>query len=177
MYVCVVWGGGGGGGGGGRGCGGVLQHNILTGTIIVQSIFTLGSTFQENMASKASADHVSALVSFRFPIHLGGFNHFISNKGGGISLLNSQMTVAGELLMDSNSATYGGGMSLDDICLVCGIHIFINCNIDTHVCCIELEAREISLETTFVNWRENGISRRKLSWIALSYYLTVRRAF
>ena len=113
-----------------------IYYNI-TGTIIVQSIFISGSTFRENMASKASADHVSALVSFRFPIHLGGFNHFISNKGGGISLLNSQMTVAGELLMDSNSATYGGGMSLDDICLVCGMRIFMNCNIDTHVCRIE----------------------------------------
>lgn len=81
-----------------------------------------------------SGDHVSALVSFRFPIHLNGYNHFISNVGGGISLLNSAMTVAGELLFDSNTATYGAGLSLDDICLVRGMHIsithsFVSCNL------------------------------------------------
>ena len=65
-----------------------------------------------------SADHVSALVSFRFPMHLRGRNSFIGNVGGGISLLNSAMTVAGELLFDSNTASYGAGMSLDDICKV-----------------------------------------------------------
>ena len=70
------------------------------------------------MALGTSGDHVSALVSFRFPVHLSGFNHFISNIGGGISLLNSALTVAGELLLDGNTATYGAGITLDDICLV-----------------------------------------------------------
>ncbi len=77
------------------------------------------------MALETSGDHVSALVSFRFPVYLSGFNHFISNTGGGISLLNSALTVAGELLLDSNTATYGAGMALDDICLVCATLIII----------------------------------------------------
>ena len=51
-------------------------------------------------------------------MHLSGFNHFVDNVGGGISLLNSAMTVSGELLFDSNTASYGAGMSLDDICKV-----------------------------------------------------------
>ena len=95
----------------------------------------LSSTFKANKASGTSVDHVSALVSFRFPIHLNGFNHFISNVGGGISLLNSAMTVAGELLLDSNTATYGAGMSLDDICLVCDIHI---CTFFLWLCCLAI---------------------------------------
>ena len=81
--------------------------------------FELISTFRDNVALGTSSDHVSALVSFRFPVHLSGFNHFISNTGGGISLLNSALTVAGELLLDGNTATYGAGIALDDICLVC----------------------------------------------------------
>ena len=87
--------------------------------------FRLISTFRANKATGTSGDHVSALVSFRFPIHLNGYNHFISNVGGGISLLSSAMTVAGELLLDNNTATYGAGISLDDICLVCSMYIWI----------------------------------------------------
>ena len=34
-------------------------------------------------------------------------------------MLNSALTVAGELLLDSNTATFGAGIALDDICLVC----------------------------------------------------------
>ena len=93
------------------------MHACLGHAIII--CFLLTSTFKANRAINASGDHISALVSFRFLIHFDGYNHFISNMGGGISLLNSAMTVVGELLLDSNMATYGAGVSLDDICLVC----------------------------------------------------------
>lgn len=86
----------------------------------------MDSTFRDSRAATASSsDHVSALVSFRFPVRLSGFNHFINNTGGGISLLNSEMIVEGELILDSNSATYGAGMSLGDICLVCIYYVLM----------------------------------------------------
>ena len=63
-------------------------------------------------------EHASALVSFRFPLNLTGYNHFIGNVGGGITLLNTRLRVQGELLLLNNVATNGGGITTDDSCVV-----------------------------------------------------------
>ena len=47
-----------------------------------------------------------------------GYNHFIGNNGGGITLLNTRLEIEGELLLQSNVATFGGGIAADDSCLV-----------------------------------------------------------
>ena len=55
---------------------------------------------------------------FRFPITLRGTNYFRRNVGGGITLLNTQMDVYGVVILDSNTADFGGGLAMDDRCLV-----------------------------------------------------------
>ena len=60
----------------------------------------------------------SAIVSFRFPISLSGINVFTRNEGGGISLMQSRVDVGGAVHFIENSALVGGGMALEDQCLV-----------------------------------------------------------
>ncbi len=57
-------------------------------------------------------------MSFRFPISLGGSNVFKRNEGGGISLMQSRVDVGGVVHLIDNSAVVGGGMALEDQCLV-----------------------------------------------------------
>ena len=66
----------------------------------------------------STAEHSSALVAFRFPIELQGHNRFYGNQGGGITLLNTILRAVGTILFESNSATFGGGLAMDDRCLV-----------------------------------------------------------
>ena len=47
-----------------------------------------------------------------------GYNHFIGNLGGGITLLNARLSVRGELLLLENEASFGAGIAMDDSCLV-----------------------------------------------------------
>ena len=62
--------------------------------------------------------HSSALLAFRFPVTLSGCNHFEENIGGGITLMNARLNVRGELLFLNNLAMFGGGIAMDDSCLV-----------------------------------------------------------
>ena len=57
-------------------------------------------------------------MSFRFPISLSGTNVFRKNKGGGVSLMQSRVDVGGAVHFIENSAVIGGGMALEDQCLV-----------------------------------------------------------
>lgn len=59
------------------------------------------------------------LPCLRFPITLNGSNYFVNNTGGGITLLNTQMDAYGTIVMDQNTAAFGGGLAMDDRCLVC----------------------------------------------------------
>ena len=61
----------------------------------------------------------SALAAFRFPVTFNGTNRFVRNVGGGITLLNTKMDAYGDMLFLSNSAVFGGGIAMDDRCLVC----------------------------------------------------------
>ncbi len=73
------------------------------------------SIFENNTST---SEHSSALVAFRFPTNFKGHNHFIGNKGGGITLLNTILRASGTILFESNTAVFGGGLSMDDRCLV-----------------------------------------------------------
>lgn len=74
--------------------------------------------FENNTSVDSTAEHSSALVAFRFPTLFKGSNHFIGNKGGGITLLNTIMRASGTILFLDNVATFGGGLAMDDRCLV-----------------------------------------------------------
>ena len=57
-------------------------------------------------------------MSFKFPISLAGTNIFERNEGGGISLMQSRVDVGGTVRFIENSAMNGGGLALEDQCLV-----------------------------------------------------------
>ena len=78
------------------------------------------STFRNNTSLEESKD-TSAIAAFRFPTIFYGANHFIDNVGGGITLLNTRMQASGTLRFERNTAVFGGGMAMDDRCLV-GVH-------------------------------------------------------
>ena len=71
----------------------------------------------------------SAIVSFRFPISLSGTNVFRRNEGGGISLMQSRVDLSGTVHFIENSAVVGGGMALEDQCLVMVNTIYTHCRI------------------------------------------------
>lgn len=83
-------------------------------------IHILCSSFIGNSYTTAQTppDHASALVAFRFPMNFIGSNIFVGNNGGGITLLNTRVTVQGELLLQDNVAMFGGGITMEDTCVV-----------------------------------------------------------
>ena len=66
----------------------------------------------------------AAVSSFRVPIQFIGTNRFYRNIGGGVSIVESLITVAENsyLTFESNSANFGGGLHLVGTCLVSGFH-------------------------------------------------------
>lgn len=56
-------------------------------------------------------------------MEFSGYNHFVGNLGGGVSLLNSRLDVRGELLLLNNVAMFGGGIAMDDSCLVSAMRL------------------------------------------------------
>ena len=79
---------------------------------------SLPSSLFLNNTSKGETKDTSAIAAFRFPITFGGTNRFLSNVGGGVTLLNTQMKASGVLVFDKNTAVFGGGIAMDDRCLV-----------------------------------------------------------
>ena len=102
-----------------------LNHQFLM-MLLDSHLFCIFSTFLGNiyegsagfLTSNGQSDHSSALLAYRFPVELSGFNYFGHNLGGGIILINSRMCIFGEMLVERNVAMFGGGISLDDSCLV-----------------------------------------------------------
>ena len=62
----------------------------------------------------------AALSSFRFPIRFIGTNRFSRNRGGGVSVVDSMITVAEDshLIFENNVANFGGGLQLVGLVLV-----------------------------------------------------------
>lgn len=73
-----------------------------------------------NNTSLEGSNDTSAIAAFRFPTVFRGYNHFEKNLGGGITLLNTRMQVStnSSLLFLRNTAVFGGGIAMDDRCLV-----------------------------------------------------------
>lgn len=76
-------------------------------------IFCSHSNFIGNKAKKQGA-----VLSFRYPVSLSGINVFKRNEGGGVSLMQSRVDVSGTVYFIKNSALSGGGLALEDQCLV-----------------------------------------------------------
>ena len=75
------------------------------------------STFDNNYSDEANGD-TSALAAFRFPVTFRGVNNFTNNRGGGITLLNTRMDANNTMNFINNTAVFGGGIAMDDRCLV-----------------------------------------------------------
>lgn len=79
------------------------------------------SLFENNTSVERSTGRTadtSALAAFRFPTRFNGTNKFINNYGGGIMLLNTRLQALDNLLFMNNQAVFGGGIMMDDRCLV-----------------------------------------------------------
>ena len=81
------------------------------------SAFLYCSVFENNTSLEDNQD-TSAIAAFRFPTIFSGFNNFTGNIGGGITLLNTRMEASGSLWFEGNRAVFGGGIAMDDRCLV-----------------------------------------------------------
>ena len=75
------------------------------------------SIFDTNSAEDVNGD-TSALAAFRFPVTFRGVNNFTNNIGGGITLLNTRMDAYDCMNFINNTAVFGGGIAMDDRCLV-----------------------------------------------------------
>lgn len=70
---------------------------------------------------------VTSAVFAEIPIELKGNIKFINNIGGGIIIIERQITINGNIVFDSNCSPYdGGGLSLEDESFVSDIKLIIN---------------------------------------------------
>lgn len=60
----------------------------------------------------------SALLSLRHPVTMNGDIVFMSNMGGAITLLQTQLDISGQILFEGNVAKNGGGITLLDHSIV-----------------------------------------------------------
>lgn len=49
---------------------------------------------------------------------IDGYNKYVGNIGGGVTLLNTRIDVKGRIEFNENSAVFGGGIALSGRCLV-----------------------------------------------------------
>ena len=73
--------------------------------------------FLENVGTRGSADTTS-ITAYRVLISFYGNTSFISNRGGGVSLLSSRMDVRGSVKFDKNTAVFGAGVAMSGRSLV-----------------------------------------------------------
>ena len=94
------------------GCG-CLQTRLQ----ILSTHFSYSSHFHNNTANGGSGD-TTAVTVYRVLLSFHGNNTFISNEGGGTSLLSSRMDVRGQVTFDRNSAVFGAGVAMSGRSLV-----------------------------------------------------------
>ena len=88
-------------------------------TYFLYSNFMSNSHDMEHvLGSDQLSEYNGALLAFHFPLNLRGSNSFVGNIGGGIVLLATRINLMGNLLLKGNEAINGGGISMDDTCLV-----------------------------------------------------------
>ena len=66
------------------------------------------------------------MLSFRYPIVFSGKNIFKGNKGGGVTLQQTNMDVGGTFHFEDNYAKAGGAIALEDLCVVSNSAIVFN---------------------------------------------------
>ena len=73
--------------------------------------------------TQSNSSQRAAISSFRFPLNFIGTNQLLNNDGGGLSAIGTVVKVNGRLVMRNNTARYGGGVHLEDHCMVwwCGM--------------------------------------------------------
>lgn len=85
---------------------------------ILRVCFFFNSDFKENLGIRGTADTTS-ITAYRVLISFYGNSSFISNQGGGVSLLSSRMDVRGNVVFDGNTAVFGAGVAMSGRSLVC----------------------------------------------------------
>lgn len=88
---------------------------------VMHSIFSGNQVFRtedEAVEIQDNSPQRAAISSFRFPLHFTGTNWLLDNAGGGLSAMGTVVRVDGSLLVHNNTASYGGGIHLEDLCLV-----------------------------------------------------------
>ena len=89
------------------------MHNDSTLQITVMiSPLTVPSTITNKLKES------SALVAYRFHIIFTGYNYFHGNIGGGLELISAYVQTFGTIVFEENSAVVGGGITMNDRCLV-----------------------------------------------------------
>ena len=78
-------------------------------------VFVVYSIFRGNVNQQLST---AALSGYRVRATFSGTNEFLDNSGGGISISESRLSVAGRLTLSGNVAEDGGGLAMYGSCLV-----------------------------------------------------------
>ena len=109
--------------------------------IIVCSIFSgnqVSRTVIEAIEIQDNSPQHGAISSYRFPLRFTGTNQLLHNDGGGLSAMGSVVRVDGRLIVRNNTASHGGGIHLEDHCVVwlCMSLCVIVCIMYMHGLCI-----------------------------------------
>ena len=129
------------------------------------STFTANNVDNPTTVNEAVAR--AAVSSFRFPVQLAGTNMFTHNIGGGISIVDSLITIANNshLIFEDNEANFGGGLQLVGVCLVSTeFEVPVNCDVIVLLLCYSFlvcsrPRRSGGLhekQSTFLGWRLDG---------------------
>ena len=78
----------------------------------------MSKTEDEAVEIQDRSPQLAAISSFRFPLHFTGTNWLLDNAGGGLSAMGTVVRVNGSLFVHNNTANNGGGIHLEDLCLV-----------------------------------------------------------
>lgn len=90
------------------------------------NLVTTCSSFHNNTSLDLTKES-SALVVFRFQIALSGYNHFRGNIGGGLELISAFLRAYGTITFEENTAVVGGGITMNDRCLVSSWILLMQC--------------------------------------------------
>ena len=107
-----------------------IQYNspiCMYGLLSLVSLIFICSVFSGNQVSGMEVEteeienkspQSAAISSFRYPLRFTGINQLLDNPGGGLSVTGTIVRVDGSLIVHNNTASRGGGIHLEDLCLV-----------------------------------------------------------
>ena len=103
------------------------SSTCMYGLLSLVSLIFICSIFSGNQVSGVEVEteeiennspQSAAISSFRYPLRFTGINQLLDNVGGGLSMTGTIVRVDGSLLVHNNTASNGGGIHLEDLCLV-----------------------------------------------------------